>query len=122
MPRSVKSIKSPKTKTPAWINDILDAIDDVGTPVTKTAPGIFQSPGASKMTHQATSVINFLIAGLGLAFSIVNAIYLANIEKECATGYNPEEKKFLYITSIIMAILFGILTISGTISLATAFR
>ncbi len=116
-----KSSKSTAT-TPGWIDDILKAIDEVTVPRSKpfvTArtnnTGIFSPIG-----HKVTASVNFGISALGLSFSVINAIYLASMDRDCS-GYNKQERQFLFATSIILAAFFGLLTISSLYGLGNAF-
>jgi hypothetical protein len=72
------------------------------------------------MGDKISMTINFSIAALGFAFSVVNAIYLSNVDKNCQ-GYNSQERKFLFVVSIVLAIFFGLLTMTSVYGISVAF-
>lgn len=68
--------------------------------------------GGIHVMMQGILAIHFIVQALGLSFSIINAIYLSTIDKDCP-GYNKEESQFLFAMSIIFCVFFGIGTISS---------
>ena len=128
MSKRTVQLKTPQTGrgqkaiTPDWIQDILREIDAVVTPKSTYASARGSSSFMeSKLGDKITTSINFAIASLGFAFSVVNAVYLSSIDKNCKGGYNTEERTFLYAVSILLAIFFGILTISSVYGIGVSF-
>lgn len=125
---------SKHSPTPAWIHEILDTVDQITSPNTtkniksalshvptiSTVGNSQPSAGSSTLSTKIVAVINFCIVIVGLAFSVMNAIYMASAEDKC-TGYNNEERKFLFVVSIILAIFFGVLILSSIYTVGIAF-
>lgn len=117
--------------TPSWLDRILKQVDETFTPIARDLqsaeakfPGIQnvrQQHRQLKRTQQMQGALNFVIAAFGLAFAIVNSIFLSKVDDECR-GYDTKERKFLFAASIIMTVFFGILTISSMYLLIVAFR
>jgi len=89
------------------------------------SPSVSQKPNINNNNNNTTMAktiysINFFIVVLGLAFSIINAIYLSSIDSHCS-GYNEPERKFLFSASIIIGMFFALLLISSIWSLSKAF-
>jgi hypothetical protein len=115
--------------TPSWLDRILKQVDQTFTPIARDLERIERREMERRPSQSTTvktgatgcAIFNFVIASFGLVFSIVNAVFLSNVEDECK-GYNAGERKFLYAASIVMAILFGMLTLSSILGLQQVFR
>jgi hypothetical protein len=116
--RTVETEVVAKVVTPQWIRDILDEIDHVASPtvIKAKAKSVF-----GDALPKVTASFNFTISALGFAFAVINAIYLSSINERCS-GYNSEERNFLYVVSIMVAAFFGVLTISSVYGIGMAFR
>lgn len=111
------------TRSDKWLDNILDEIK--GLHITGAA-----SPSSIKtnitttvgdIMPKLTILFNLIIALLGFTFSIVNTVYLSKIDEECPNGYKSDERKFLYVVSIVLAVFFGMLSVSSIYGIVTTY-
>lgn len=101
------------------------------TVATAATPAVAPSE-SSKFTFmpelwpKIISVFVFLVAIVGLAFSIINAIFLSTLDKQCrdknAASFSPDDKNFIMASSIVLAVFFALLTVSSLYAMILALR